>query len=166
MSDKRTVNVSAEQIVQTATLVTGGKGASESSEDYSQRVISNVPVAFDLLTDTYAGPIKAAQSILNSKTFVATVDSVKFERPSTRVVVYLRTRPSDTYPDGIEPARTERTENDHNSAAWKLGERLKSLIGERVLVWIENQPMGNGTRNVRVIQHVKPIGPGSDHRED
>jgi hypothetical protein len=40
-----------------------------------------------------------------------------------------------------------------------MARRLVRLVGHRALLWVEVEPMANGTRKSRVIRHVEDLGP-------
>ena len=98
---------------------------------------------------------KVVEQVAASKTFVATVVKVTKEASSTRGIVTLRTTPNDHHPDGIETARTERTDNPIGRS---MARRLVKLVGHRVLLWVEVEAIANGARKSRVIRHVEDMG--------
>jgi hypothetical protein len=98
---------------------------------------------------------KVVEQVAASKTFVATVVKVTREPSSTRGIVTLRTTPNEHHPDGIETARTERTDNPIGRS---MARRLVKLVGHRVLLWVEVETIGNGSRKSRVIRHVEDMG--------
>lgn len=99
---------------------------------------------------------KVVEQVAASKTFVASIVKVTKEQSSTRGVVTLRTTPNEHHPDGTETARTERTDNPVGRS---MARRLVRLVGHRALLWVEVEPMANGTRKSRVIRHVEDLGP-------
>ena len=101
-------------------------------------------------------------AVHGSKVFTAVVTEVVREQSSTRGLVTLRARPSQFHPDGIEQARTERTDSPEGLL---MARTLRALTGHRVALWIEEQTTGNGARKVRVIQHVKDLGWADDDRD-
>ena len=101
-------------------------------------------------------------AVHGSKVFTAVVTEVVREQSSTRGLVTLRARPSQFHPDGIEQARTERTDSPDGLL---MARTLRGLTGHRVALWIEEQTTGNGARKVRVIQHVKDLGWADDDRD-
>jgi hypothetical protein len=98
---------------------------------------------------------KVVEQVTNSKTFVATIVKVTKENSSTRGVVTLRTTPNEHHPDGIETARTERTDNPIGRS---MARRLVKLVGHRALLWVEVEAIANGSRKSRVIRHVEDMG--------
>ncbi len=104
--------------------------------------------------------VKAIESIFNSKVFPATILAVTKERSSTRGLVKLGTRSSVHHPDGIEEARTERTDNPSGLA---MARKLRALVGHKVLLWVEVEAIGDGARKVRVVRHVEDRGPAEEH---
>ncbi len=95
------------------------------------------------------------EQVERSKTFTATIVGGKIERSSTRVVVILKTRPSERNPDGVEEARTERTDTPAGKA---MSQRLRALKGHRVAIWVEVEPIPGSDRKVRVVRHVEDLG--------
>jgi hypothetical protein len=101
-------------------------------------------------------------AVHGSKVFTAVITQVVKEQSSTRGLVTLRARPSQFHPDGIEQARTERTDSPEGLL---MARTLRALTGHRVALWIEEQTTGDGARKVRVIQHVKDLGWADDDRD-
>jgi hypothetical protein len=99
------------------------------------------------------------EQIERSKTFTATIVGGKIEASSTRVVVKLKTRPSERNPEGIEEARTERTDTPAGKA---MSQRLRALKGHRVAIWVEVEPIPGSDRKVRVVRHVEDLGVDRD----
>jgi hypothetical protein len=95
---------------------------------------------------------RAVEGVRRSKVFTAVVARVEREDSSTRALVTLRTKPSRWHEDGVEQARTERTD----SGGLPLARRLLALTGHRVLLWVEVED--TGTSKVRVIRHVEDLG--------
>ena len=101
-------------------------------------------------------------AVHGSRVFTAVITEVVKEQSSTRGLVTLRARPSQFHPDGIEQARTERTDSPEGLL---MARTLRALTGHRVALWIDEQTTGNGARKVRVIQHVKDLGWADDDRD-
>jgi hypothetical protein len=99
------------------------------------------------------------EQVERSKTFTATIVGGKIERSSTRVVVTLKTRPSERNPEGIEEARTERTDTPAGKA---MSQRLRCLKGHRVVIWVEVEQIPGSDRRVRVVRHVEDMGADPD----
>ena len=95
------------------------------------------------------------EQVEQSKVFQGVVQQVVKEQSSTRGLVQLKTRPSKFHPDGIEEARTERTDSP---IGLYMARHLKSLVGHRVSVWVEVESINNGAAKVRVIRHVEDLG--------
>jgi len=102
---------------------------------------------------------KIIQGVANSKVFTATVLGITREASSTRGVVTLKTRPSKFHPDGVEQARTERTDSADGLAMARL---VRSLVGRRVVLWVEVESIGDGASKVRVIRWIEDLGPADD----
>jgi hypothetical protein len=95
------------------------------------------------------------EQVERSKTFTATIVGGKIEASSTRVVVKLKTRPSERKPDGIEEAHTERTDTPAGRA---MSQRLQALKGHRVAIWVEVEQIPGSHRKVRVVGHAEDLG--------
>lgn len=95
------------------------------------------------------------EQVERSKTFTATIVGGKIETSSTRVVVKLKTRPSERNPEGVEEARTERTDTP---AGREMSQRLRALKGHRVAIWVEIEQIPGSDRRVRVVRHVEDLG--------
>ena len=134
-----------------------------------QEALDRLP-DLDALTARSAAVITAAidpkstlarliDAVHGSKVFTAVITEVVREPSSTRGLVTLRTRPSQFHPDGIEQARTERTDSPDGLL---MARTLRGLTGHRVALWIEEQTTGDGARKVRIVQHVKDLGLADD----
>lgn len=99
---------------------------------------------------------KSVEAIADCKVFTATILKVSKEKTSSRGLVELKTKPSTHYPDGIETARTERTDSD--LTALQFAKTLQGLVGHRVVVWVQLQVFGDSDHKVRVIKHVEDLG--------
>jgi hypothetical protein len=95
------------------------------------------------------------EQVERSKTFTATIVGGKIETSSTRVVVKLKTRPSERNPEGVEEARTERTDTPAGRA---MSQRLRALKGHRVAIWVEVEPIPGSDKKVRVVRHAEDLG--------
>lgn len=111
-------------------------------------------IAVSLMLGETSAVNKAIDQIENCKIFPATVTNIVKHEASTRGVVTLKTKPSTHAPDGVETARTERTDN---AAGQSMAKRVRALVGHRVLIWIELETMSNGNK-VRIIRHVEDLG--------
>lgn len=125
-----------------------------SDPDWTLHVTEAATRITAMLSDT-SDVSQAIAQIEAAKVFPAVVESVKREESSTRALVTLKTRPSEHHPDGLEQARTARTDTRLGLA---MAKRLTALRGHRVMLWVEVEPIGNGTRKVRVIRHVEDLG--------
>lgn len=99
---------------------------------------------------------KAIQGVANSKVFTGVVLGVSKEESSTRGLVTLQGKPSKFHEDGIETARTERTDTPVGLA---MARRLRRLVGHRIVLWVEVEQIRDGTSKTRVIRHVEDLGP-------
>lgn len=98
---------------------------------------------------------KLVTDMAEAKAFTATILEVKKEQSSTRALVSLKTRPSEHHPSGVEPARTDRTDNPSGLA---LARKMRELKYHRVMVWIAMEEVSGGSRKVRVLRHVEDLG--------
>ena len=110
-------------------------------------------VSIALLTKADSAIAKAIDIIETCSVYTATIISVNKEESSTRAIARLKTKPSTNYPDGIEPIRTERTDNPSGLAMARL---MRSLIGHKVVIWKEIQKYDGGTG--RIVRHVEDKG--------
>ncbi|MDQ2740463.1 MAG: hypothetical protein M3Y35_18010 [Actinomycetota bacterium] len=99
---------------------------------------------------------KVVNGVAASKVFTAVVTDVVKEQSSTRGLVTLKAKPSKFHTDGVEQARTDRT--DSSEAARNLARRLRGLIGHKVALWVEVEEINGGAAKVRVIRHVEDLG--------
>ncbi|MGW8431189.1 hypothetical protein ACWGJ9_08695 [Curtobacterium citreum] len=101
---------------------------------------------------------KAIGDSADGKVFVGTVVHVSKEERSTRAVVNVHTgteRETPGVPAGQEQVRTDRTDNSDGQAIARLATRL---IGHRVTLYIELEPMKGGQKKVRVLRHIEDLG--------
>lgn len=107
---------------------------------------------------------KTIDRMAESKKFVGTVVGVKREKSSTRGVVELFTgtkQEIDGMDPGYERVRTDRTDS---ASGLMVASEAKSLIGHRVLVYVNVEDMRNSTKKVRVLVHLVDLG--EDDRYD
>lgn len=97
---------------------------------------------------------KTIQSVAASKVFTGVILSVKREESSTRGLVTIQGRPSKFHEDGIETARTERTDTATGLA---MARRIRKLVGHRVALWVEVEQIKDGPSTVRVIRHIEDL---------
>lgn len=91
----------------------------------------------------------------NAKVFAGSVLNITREERSTRGLVTFRTAVSKFSPDGIETARTDRTDTAEGLI---MANRFRGLLGHRVLVFIEMEAINDGATKVRTIRHVEDLG--------
>ena len=140
------------QIITTAVAAVGAVGDNQAAWQ------AGVDVMIARLTAMCAENSPAArliERVERSKTFTATIVGGKIETSSTRVVVKLKTRPSERNPEGVEEARTERTDTP---AGREMSQRLRALKGHRVAIWVEIEQIPGSDRRVRVVRHVEDLG--------
>ena len=107
------------------------------------------------LLNTLQGP--------NTKKFVGVLEGVLKENSTTRAFVAMRTQVSKYAQDGIEVARTERT--DAGPEHVEFARKLVGLRGHRLLFWVEMQETAEGQK-VRVLRHVEDLGLADDWDEE
>ena len=145
-----------EQVILAAVTSTP-KDPQEPGDEYETRVAEQAK-AIALMLGERSPVYQAVEQISGIKPFTAIVLKVVREKSSTRGKVTLKTKPSKWYPDGIETARTERTDNPEGLA---MAKRLTELKGHRVRIWKQIQEKDDGSK-VGVIQHVKDLGEVSE----
>jgi len=145
------------QVILAAVSATGpDDGPDERGLTWTQRVAERA-ARITAMLDPRSEVSRAIGQVEMAKVFPATVVEVRREASSTRALVTLRAKVSDRHPDGLETARTERTDDPLGLA---MARRLTALRGHRVMLWVELEAMGaNADRRVRVIRHVEDLGP-------
>jgi len=141
-----------QQIVLAAVAITPNTGEDPGGLSWPQQVAANATRITALLGER-SEPMAAIAHMEACKVFCAEIVGVTKEQSSTRALVELATRPSDRHPDGIETARSPRTDRADGLA---LARQLTRLRGRRVKLWVEVESIG-GDRTVRVIRHVEPL---------
>lgn len=139
-------------IITAAVTATGPQGNDPTA--WRTAVHANI-ASITAMMDEGSDAMKIIDSVANAKVFPASIAGIEKETSSTRGLVTLRTRPSERHPDGVEQARTERTDSERGKA---MARRLRSLVGHRVLLWVDLQKMSSGNTSVRVIAHVEDLG--------
>jgi len=144
------------QVILAAVAAAGpDNGPDERGLTWTQRVAETAARVVAML-DPRSEVSRAIGQVEMAKVFVATIVDVRREVSSTRGLVTLRAKVSDRHPDGIETARTERTDYPLGLA---MARKLASLKDHRVMLWVELEAMGaNADRRVRVIRHVEDLG--------
>jgi len=144
------------QVILAAVAATGpDNGPDERGLTWPQRVAESAGRIAAML-DPHSEVSRAIGQVEMAKVFPATVVDVRREASSTRAIVTLRTKVSDRHPDGVETARSERTDDPLGLA---MARRLTALRGHRVMLWVELQQMSTNTdRRVRIIRHVEDLG--------
>lgn len=143
-------NLRSQIIIAAITAV----GPVEDKASWQDRVIEKAAEITALINEKSL-VAKTVDSVAVSKVFSAEVTGLTYEKSSTRGIVSLKTQPSKFHEDGIETARTERTDNPMGVA---MGKRLKALIGHRVMIWVEVEEISGGAGKVRIVRHVQDLG--------
>ncbi|KQO98656.1 hypothetical protein [Leifsonia sp. Leaf264] len=167
--------------------ISGAGPVGDSIEDWEARVLAGSRQITAILGDDTNIFAKAIEEIEESAKFVALVSLVRPERSSTRGLVYFQVLPrvgqgetpvptfdfqtvlahhkafvaaranGQQYqlPEGLECIRTQRTDaiDGYNLAAQASG-----LVGHRAVFYKINEPIGNGSKNVRVVRLFKDLG--------
>jgi hypothetical protein len=145
-----------ENIIVAAVIASGPQG--DDPGEWRTRLGATI-ASITAMMDPDSDAMRIIDSVAGAKIFPATIVKVEKEKSSTRGLVSLKTRPSDRNPDGVESARTERTDSERGRA---MARRLRALIGHKVLVYIDLQKMASGSSTVRVIAHVEDLGVDED----
>lgn len=144
--------ITSEEVVLAAVGSAGPRATDEGDRDYSTRVRDQATLIYTMLAE--ASPIRRhLDTLTRCKVFPATVTKVVREKSSTRGKVTLATRPSKWNEDGVEEARTERTDNPDGLA---MAKKVSELKGHRVLLYVEVEEFDGG--KARVIRHVEDLG--------
>lgn len=144
--------ISPEETILAAVNTAGPVREGESDAAYQSRVAQQA-IRIHLMTADTSQVRRSLDQVARAKVFPATLVRLVKEKSSTRGKATLKTKPSKWAPDGIESARTERTDNPEGLA---MAKKLSELKGHRVLLWIEVQEFDGG--KVRVIRHVEDLG--------
>jgi hypothetical protein len=140
-------------IILGAVAMTGPVG--ESQSEWDAKLKSNAKSLALMLNDN-SDVARSINMLAECKNFTGTILGVQKEASSTRGFIALKTVESKFSPDGIEVARTERTDSSDEAKAF--ASRLRTeLTGHRVLVWVEMQETKGGQK-VRILQHVQDLG--------
>lgn len=143
--------------VVTAAVVAAGPAGADMAEWQSR--INSLAVQIAVMCSDRSSTATAIEQVESAKVFAATILGGRYDQKSTRVVVDLRTRPSTDHPDGLEQARTERTDTP---AGREMSNRLRTLKDHRVLLWVQLEEFTRGSDGKRlksrVIRHVEDLG--------
>lgn len=128
----------------------------ENDGEWNERFMDNVKIAYSLLDENSAAS-RLLDNLDNATKFVANIVGGRLEKTSKRIVVELESKPSKSNPDGIEKIRTERTDTPAGQA---MKNKLKSLVGHRVLVYkhLEQNTRDGQTEKYRTLIHVEDLG--------
>ena len=155
------VNAATAKLAALTSQAAGDRDALDRMPDL-EALIARSAAEITAAIDPKSAVSRLIDAVHGSKVFTAVITEVVREPSSTRGLVTLRTRPSQFHPDGVEQARTQRTDSPDGLL---MARTLRGLTGHRVALWIEEQTTGNGARKVRVIQHVKDLGRADDDRD-
>lgn len=152
--------ISPEEIVLAGICAAGPIREGESDSDYQARVADQT-VKVHLMTSETSSVRRRLNQVMEAKVFPAVVTKVVKEKSSTRGKISLKTKPSKWHPDGIETARTERTDNPEGLA---MAKRMSELKGHRVLLWVEVEEFEGG--KVRIIRYVEDLGEAREEESE
>jgi len=144
--------VEINQIVLAAVSATGPMGNDQNDWMVS---IQDMAARITAMCTPNSSVAKVIQGVANSKVFTGVVLGIVKEDSSTRGVVTIRGRPSKFHEDGIETARTERTDSPVGLA---MAKRIRRLVGHRIVLWVEVEQIRDGSSKTRVIRHVEDLG--------
>src|SRR5437870_8938364 len=114
-------------IILGAVTMTGPVGDSQSEWDAKLKANAK---SLSLMLNDNSDVARSINMLAECKNFVGTILGVQKEESSTRGFVALKTTPSKFNEDGIDTARTERTDSSEEAKA--LASRLRrELIGQR-----------------------------------
>lgn len=142
-------------------IIIAAIGAAGNNDDGFQSRVAENAAAFTAMLSETSTINKIISGVANSKVFSATLFGIKKEQSSTRGKATLKTKPSKFHEDGIEEARTERTDTAIGLA---MARRLRGLVGHRVLLWVEVEEINGGASKVRVIRHVEDLGVDANYQ--
>lgn len=141
------------QIVLAAVAAVGSKPEDGEQADWDLE-IHEMAARITAMCSPTSSVAKTIQSVAASKVFTGVILSVKREESSTRGLVTIQGKPSKFHEDGVETARTDRTDGASGLA---MARRLRKLVGHRVVLWVEVEQIKDGASTVRVIRHVEDL---------
>lgn len=156
----RTSPDTSAQIILAAMRMAGDPDAYETREEWEGEVFHSTGQVAHMLSDdalTRVVEVVAGARDRDDETckcFTGTLVGLKRETSSNRMVLRLRTRPSDRNREGVESLRTEPT---WRPAGVAMAERLRTLKNHRLLVYVDMQRMKDGNR-VRVLSTFVDLG--------
>lgn len=171
MAEKKTIDPrtleDAQELTRTAMQIVGPRQKGQSMAEYNASIVEAVTTVHDTLTEQ-SDPMRMALAFSDpdNKTFVATIARVEKEKSSKRAIVGLVTKVSQYSPKGVEVVRTDRTDGRDSVRTLALIEQLIEMSAgdtpHRALVHVRMENMANSTNKVRVIYHVRDLGPDSE----
>lgn len=142
------------QIILAAANAAGPVGDDEAA--WTERV-NEYAAKMVVLMGPHSPVSKTIAAMEASAVFTGVIKGIVKEKSSQRALITIYTRPSENYPDGMESIRTERLDNP-SAGGRALARRVHSLVGHRVLVWVEKETIRGGTKKVRVLRHIEDLG--------
>jgi hypothetical protein len=141
----------------TAIILAAVQAASATAEQGEDVLAKATDIASELVIQSHPRSrlSQRLDRLAESAPIHGVIESIEREESSTRGVVTIKTRPSKFHPDGLEQARTERTDNADGA---KMARTLQSLVGHRVLLYVFREPISGGEVKIRVISYVTDLG--------
>lgn len=143
-------------------IISAAAAAGDPSDPNYQVKVAGAAIDIAAMANPKSGIADAVtKALLADQVFPAVLVGLDKEASSTRGLLSFRTTPSERYPDGIEPGRTERTDSPAGRA---VALKARGLIGHRVLAYRVQEKMGTGAsaKSVRVIVALVDLGPAED----
>lgn len=117
------------------------------------KINANIP-AIAAMMEEQSRQWRSAVEVLDAQVFTAIYRGHELEASSTRNVVTLETSVSKSYPDGLEPIRTHRTDN---AAGKRMAAALEQLTpGDEIVVWKAMETSATDPNlKVRILVHFE-----------
>jgi hypothetical protein len=158
MTATTTLSSEAQAQIVLAAVSAVGPTTEAPDETWSAQVARKSAEIYLLAYGDRSPAVRAINGVRNAKVFTGTILDVSKEATSTRGIVKLKTRPTSFHPDGIETARTERTDEPSGRV---MARALRAVTGHRVVIWVEVEDINGGSGKVRMVRHFEDLGP--DH---
>lgn len=143
--------------VRTSIIVAAAQAAGDPNDPGYEQRLEDLAVKLTTQASPKSRLSKRLDRIAESGVAYGVIESVTREESSTRGIVTLLGRPSRFHADGREQARTDRTDGA-DGRGLAMARRLTELVGHRVLLYVYQEPIGDGETTVRVVTHVEDLG--------
>jgi hypothetical protein len=138
-------------IIAAAVAAAGPMGTNEGA--WKAKVNRAIPHITSMINDG-SRQWKTALEVLEASVFTGTYVRHELEESSQRVVVHVDVgRPSENYPDGIEPIRTHRIDNAAGKAQLERIERFEP--GQELALWRTMEKIEGSNKSVRTLVHFE-----------